>query len=148
MPRSRLEGIEARGDERWPTKLSPFAWSELGVIFYSNITKSNNCWLWTGREHPTGYGIVRHKRRYYYTHRLSWMLHHKGREIPGELHCLHKCNNKLCVRPSHIYLGTPADNVRDREVAKDAKRKELRETYETWRAQNPPRQPEPFNRRL
>lgn len=44
-------------------------------------------------------------------HRVSWILAYG--EIPEGKSVLHRCDNPTCVRPSHLFLGTQADNVRD-----------------------------------
>lgn len=44
-------------------------------------------------------------------HRLSWLVF-RG-PIPAGLMILHRCNNKQCVNPSHLYIGTNTDNMRD-----------------------------------
>ena len=44
-------------------------------------------------------------------HRWAWMLVHGS--IPDGLHVLHRCDNPPCFRPSHLFLGTDADNARD-----------------------------------
>jgi hypothetical protein len=45
-------------------------------------------------------------------HRASWIVTHG--EIPPGRWVLHHCDNPPCINPAHLYLGGPADNVRDR----------------------------------
>src|SRR3990167_544842 len=81
-------------------------------LFWSKVDKHapNNCWVWMGFKKPTGYGLfgVGWKR----THRLAWEF--TNGKIPAGIHVLHKCDNPSCVNPSHLYLGTHQDNMRDR----------------------------------
>lgn len=74
------------------------------------------CWLWTGKPAQTGYGVItvwREERGYRSVgaHRIVWEL--TQGPVPNGSFCLHKCDVPLCVNPSHLYLGTQADNVRD-----------------------------------
>lgn len=72
------------------------------------------CWVWLGFRDPDGYGHLKWGGRSPGAHRISWWLHNGP--IPDETpHVLHHCDNPSCVRPSHLWLGTDADNVRDRQ---------------------------------
>ena len=69
------------------------------------------CWLWTGATQTFGYGKVTVNWKSYSAHRLSWILH-KG-EIPAGMSVLHHCDNPACVSPSHLFLGSQFDNMKD-----------------------------------
>lgn len=75
--------------------------------FMKKIKKTEECWIWKGQINKSGYG--RHCCKY--AHRLSYE-YHIG-EIPGDKMICHRCNNKICVNPEHMYLGTAYDNAQD-----------------------------------
>jgi hypothetical protein len=80
----------------------------------------DTCWLWTGAKARSGYGnfvmiTKKYAETYEMAHRYAWIR--ANGPIPEGLHVLHKCDVKLCVNPSHLFLGTAADNMADK-VAK------------------------------
>jgi HNH endonuclease len=87
--------------------------------FWSKVQKHwDGCWFWTGAstKPPSGgrYGSytcqVKGRKRTTKAHRLAYMLS-KGN--PGSKDVLHRCDNTLCVRPSHLFTGDHVDNMRD-----------------------------------
>ncbi|KKL04351.1 hypothetical protein LCGC14_2616900, partial [marine sediment metagenome] len=72
--------------------------------------RSSGCWEWSGKL-CEGYGQMGYHGRPVFAHRVSWMLY-KSRIPIGKM-VLHKCNNRSCVNPDHLYIGTAKDNSRD-----------------------------------
>lgn len=75
-----------------------------------NITK-NGCWEWTGPKYKDGYGMANYRRKKIRAHRLSYQLF--VGEITENICVLHKCDNKPCFNPNHLFLGTRKDNAID-----------------------------------
>lgn len=81
--------------------------------FWNRVTPQNErgCRLWIGTPHPRGYGTVTLNHTRYLAHRLAWIL--ENGPIPGDLRVLHECDVRRCCEPTHLFLGTNADNTAD-----------------------------------
>ncbi len=95
--------------------------------FWSKVNKGSKCWNWTGPRNK-GYGWFYIGGRGHLAHRISYYFHIEDLPKPP-YYILHKCNNKLCVNPEHLYKGTAkenkADQIRDTGIRSGGRSKKL-----------------------
>lgn len=91
------------GDERLPLR------------FWAKVSPDpDGCWLWTGSLDTQGYGQFHSSstQKLVKAHRVSWSLFN-GQEIPAGMVVCHSCDNRRCVNPAHLWLGSQQQNILD-----------------------------------
>lgn len=76
----------------------------------AHMPNLGKCWVWKGSTKGYGYGQF-YCPKSVKAHRYSWGIHNS--KVSSKIFVLHRCDNRLCVNPSHLFLGNNSDNMRD-----------------------------------
>jgi hypothetical protein len=85
--------------------------------FWKHVPEDQGgCWSWKCNTTPSGYGLLciwkNNRPNNVFAHRVMWELTN-GCDIPKGQYICHHCDNPRCVRPDHLFLGSPSDNIKD-----------------------------------
>jgi hypothetical protein len=110
--------VECANNVRSVQMKSQRAMKPIDQRFWEKVDKQTDsgCWEWKSAIRGNGYGaffthLIEEGRKCHGAHRYSWML--ANGPIPDGLWVLHKCDNRICVNPDHLFLGDRTDNMRD-----------------------------------
>lgn len=84
------------------------------AAFWNKVRKSDSCWEWIGQLNHAGYGMFRKGNKLARAHRISFSM---SNQLSDSDIILHSCNNRKCVNPKHLRIGSQKENFHDSILA-------------------------------
>jgi hypothetical protein len=94
---------------------------ERRLAHYTRVDPISGCHLWQGARNDGGYGTLTVGCRSQRAHRLAWSLRHGP--IPPRVDVCHRCDERRCVNPDHLFVESHAANMADRGRKARARRR-------------------------
>ncbi len=96
------------GVKRGPTPRRPTSPSSR---FWKYVVREGSCWTMMHKSRIRGYPVLFDHGNHAFASHISYEIHYSP--VPAGLKILHHCDNRGCVNPEHLYVGTQKDNMRD-----------------------------------
>jgi hypothetical protein len=108
-----LEPISYKARPEWCPLYIEYIDEALANRFWAKVDKSDSekCWNWKAYHDKDGYAYFRYHDQQRPAARFSWLIHFG--HIPDDLYVLHKCDNRSCVNPNHLWVGSQYANMHD-----------------------------------
>lgn len=112
---TEILGLYRKNRGFWKNSSDEEKFERMKEMYNQLVIKTDDCWGWKRKPFATGYApILANKGKTMNAHRFSWIMHFG--KIPNKLFVLHKCDNRICTNPEHLFLGTHKDNMNDMKI--------------------------------
>lgn len=85
--------------------------NQIKETLFKRTQRVGDCLVWTGATDPGGYGHFGLNRKTVLAHRISYTIFNGP--IPEGMCVCHTCDNRRCIEPKHLFVGTKKDNAQD-----------------------------------